>query len=104
MRSARAFVLEAVGAAWDTVRAGDELSLDQRATTVLATLNAARAARAAVDSVFSMAGAGALFDSSPLQRCARDLMAGTQHIILSMNQWKAVGRVLLGNDPATYTL
>jgi indole-3-acetate monooxygenase len=51
-----------------------------------------------------MAGGGALYDSSPMQRCARDLMAGTQHIILSMNQWKTIGRVLLGLDPASYTL
>jgi alkylation response protein AidB-like acyl-CoA dehydrogenase len=104
VQSARAFVVESFGAAWDAVCAGDELSLSQRATTLLATLNAARAGRAGVDSVFGMAGAGALFDSSPLQRCSRDLMAGTQHIILSMNQWKAVGRVVLGLDPATYTM
>jgi alkylation response protein AidB-like acyl-CoA dehydrogenase len=104
VRSARAFALESLGAAWDTVSAGDEVSLAQRATTVLAMLNGARAARAAVDSVFGMAGAGALFDSSPLQRCQRDLMAGTQHIILSMNQWETAGRVLLGLDPASYML
>jgi len=104
VRSARAFVIESVGTAWDTVCAGNELSVAQRATTVLATVNAARAGRASVDSVFGMAGGGALYDSSPMQRCARDLMAGTQHIILSMNQWKTIGRVLLGLDPASYTL
>ena len=104
VRSARAFVLESFGDAWDTVCMGDELSLSQRANNVMATLHAARTARASVDSVFSMAGGGALYDTSPLQRCARDLMAGTQHIILSLNQWKAAGRVLLGLDPATYTL
>lgn len=84
VRSAKAFVVEALGAAWATVCAGDEMTVSQRATTVMATLNAASAARASVDSVFAMAGAGARFDSSPLQLCARDLMAGTQHIILSM--------------------
>ena len=49
--------------------------------------------------VFGMAGAGALFDDNPLQRCARDLMAATQHLALSLGQWKAVGRVLFGLDP-----
>jgi alkylation response protein AidB-like acyl-CoA dehydrogenase len=104
VRSARAFTIESIGAAWDAVCAGDDVSLSQRTATMLATLNAARAARASVDSVFGMAGAGALFDSNPLQRCARDLMAGTQHIALSMNQWKTAGRVLLGLDPASYLL
>jgi alkylation response protein AidB-like acyl-CoA dehydrogenase len=104
VRSARAFIVESLGAAWATACAGDELSLVQRATTVLAILNAARTSRAVVDSVFGMAGAGALFDSSPLQRCARDLMAGTQHLMLGMSQWKAVGRVLSGLDPVSHML
>ncbi len=104
VRSARAFVLESFGDSWATVCAGREVTLSQRATTVLATLNAARAARASAELVFGMAGGGALFDSNPLQRCVRDLMAGTQHIILSMNQWKTAGRVLLGLEPATHTI
>jgi alkylation response protein AidB-like acyl-CoA dehydrogenase len=99
VRAARAFVMESVGSAWDTVMAGDELGLASRATVTLATVNAARSARAAVDAVFGMAGAGALFDENPLQRCARDLMAATQHLALSLGQWKAVGRVLCGLDP-----
>jgi alkylation response protein AidB-like acyl-CoA dehydrogenase len=99
VRAARAFVVDAVGAAWDVVVAGDDLSLSDRASVTLATVNAARSARTAVDSVFGMAGAGALFDDSPLQRCARDLMAATQHLALSLGQWKTVGRVLFGLDP-----
>jgi indole-3-acetate monooxygenase len=104
VRSARAFVVESIGDAWATVCAGDEVTLSQRATTVLATLNAARAARTAIDSALGMAGAGATFDNNLLQRCARDLMAGTQHIALSVDRWKAAGRVLLGHDPGTYTI
>lgn len=102
VRSARAFVVESLSAAFSSVCAGDDVSRPQRTDAVMATLNAARAARAAVDCVFAMAGAGALFANSPLQRCARDLMAGTQHLVLGMNQWKTVGRVLFGLDPASY--
>lgn len=99
VRSARALVVESVGAAWETVLAGDELGVAARADVVLATVNAARSGRAAVDAVFGMAGASALFDDNPLQRCARDLMAATQHLALSLGQWKTVGRVLCGLDP-----
>lgn len=99
VRSARAYVVESIGAAWDTVVAGDDLQMQQRADVTLATVNAARSSRATVDTVFGMAGAGALYDDSPLQRCARDLMAATQHLALSLGQWKTVGRVLCGLDP-----
>ena len=104
VRAARAFVIESVGAAWDTVVAGDELELASRATVTLATVNAARSARAAVDAIFGMAGASALFDDNPLQRCARDLMAANQHLALSLGQWKTVGRVLCGLDPASHMI
>jgi len=104
IRSARAFVIEALGEAWDTVCAGNELSMAQRSTVLLATLNATRSARAVVDMVFGLAGGGALYNSSPLQRCARDLAAGTQHIFFSLEQWKAAGRVLLGRDPGTFMI
>jgi alkylation response protein AidB-like acyl-CoA dehydrogenase len=73
----------------------------QRADVVLSTINAARVGRAAVDTVFSMAGGGAVYDESPIQRCARDLAAGSQHIFFSLGQWRTVGRVLLGLDPDT---
>jgi alkylation response protein AidB-like acyl-CoA dehydrogenase len=75
--------------------------MQQRADVLLSTLNAAQVGRASVDKVFSMAGGGALHDKSPIQRCARDLAAGSQHIFLSLGQWRTVGRVLLGLEPDT---
>jgi hypothetical protein len=36
-----------------------------------------------------------------MQRCARDIEAGTQHIFLGFGQWEAAGRVLFGLDPGT---
>jgi alkylation response protein AidB-like acyl-CoA dehydrogenase len=104
VRAARAFVVESIGDVWATVLAGDEPSLDARALVSLATVNAVQAARAAVGSIFNLAGASALFDDSPLQRCARDLMAASQHLAFSLGQWEAVGRVLCGLDPQTHMI
>jgi alkylation response protein AidB-like acyl-CoA dehydrogenase len=104
VRSARAFVIEALGQAWDTVCAGNELTIAQRAMVKLAALNAARTARATVGQIFGLAGGGALYDNSPLQRCARDVVAGTQHIIFSLDQWKVSGRVFLNQDPETFMI
>jgi alkylation response protein AidB-like acyl-CoA dehydrogenase len=103
VRSARAFFLESLTAMWDSVCAGDEVSMPQRTAVYLAAVNTAQASRAAVESVFGMAGASAVFDSSPLQRCARDVMVGTQHIIWAIGRWKTAGRALLGLDPADVT-
>jgi alkylation response protein AidB-like acyl-CoA dehydrogenase len=104
VRSARAFVVESIGAAYDAVLAGDEVSMAQRADVLGATLHAARSARAAADTVFALAGGGALYDASPLQRCVRDLMAGTQHMFYGAARWKTVARVQLGMDPATFMI
>jgi hypothetical protein len=60
------------------VVAGDEVDLAPRATVTLATVNAiARSRRAAVDAIFGMASASALFDDNPLQPL-RATMAANQ--------------------------
>jgi alkylation response protein AidB-like acyl-CoA dehydrogenase len=54
-----------------------------------------RAGREAVDAVFALAGGGALFDSSVLQRCWRDINAGSHHIFFSSDHAMKVGRAML---------
>jgi alkylation response protein AidB-like acyl-CoA dehydrogenase len=85
LQSARAFAFDVIGEAWDTACAGDPLSLDQRALLQLAAHQAARAAIAAVDGVFRLAGASALYADQPIQRCFRDLHALDTHAFLSAN-------------------
>jgi hypothetical protein len=36
-----------------------------------------------------------------MQRCARDIEAGTQHLFLGFGQWRTAGRVLFGLEPDT---
>lgn len=83
LQSARAFAFDMIGDAWDTACSGDPLSLDQRAQLQLAAHQAVRAAIAAVDGVFRLAGAGALYADQPIQRCFRDLHALDTHTFLS---------------------
>jgi alkylation response protein AidB-like acyl-CoA dehydrogenase len=101
LRAARAYVHDALGGAWQTVLRGDEVTYAQRADAVMAVLNAARTARAVVGEVYAFAGGSAIYDRNPMQRCARDIEAGTQHIFLGLGQWEAAGRVLFGLDPGT---
>lgn len=82
LRAARAFAFEVIGELWDTACAGDPLSLDQRARLSLAAQQAVRASVAAVDGVFRLAGAGAIYADQPLQRCFRDLHALDAHFFV----------------------
>lgn len=96
LRSARAFVLDAVGQVWDFTAAGRESTSEQRALVHLACSNAATQSIRAVDLVCEVAGTSAIFESGPLERCQRDVRVVPQHITVSP-QWNAsAGRVLLG--------
>ncbi len=96
LRSARAFVLEAVGKVWDATAAGLESSAEERAVVHLACSNAVAQSIRAVDLVCEVAGTAAIFESGPLERCQRDVRVVLQHITVSP-QWNgSAGRVLLG--------
>ena len=99
LRSARAFVFEAVGELWAKVLAGTPPTRNDRALVQLACSNAASASVRAVEKVHSAAGASANFLSSPLERCFRDVQVVRQHIMVSPQWIEAAGRALLGLDP-----
>ncbi len=101
LRSARAWVFEAVGELWDDVVAGHEVRREQRALVQLACSNAASASVRAVEKVHRAAGASANFTQSPLERCWRDVAVVRQHIMVSSQWSEAAGRVLLGLDANT---
>ncbi|MGH3852907.1 MAG: acyl-CoA dehydrogenase family protein [Pseudonocardiaceae bacterium] len=96
LRSARAFAFHVIGTLWDTACAGDPLSVDQRAELSLAAQHAVRAAVTAVDDVFRLAGAGAVYADQPLQRCFRDLHTLDTHTFLSAEARARYSRHLLG--------
>lgn len=101
MRSARAFVFDAVGDIWETVQREEPVSLPQRAIARLAGINAAHAAADAVDLCYQAGGATSIHAEGLLQRAFRDVHVATQSIVLSYTGWETVGRVLLGLDPDT---
>ena len=104
LRAARCFMFDALAAAWETSVAGDEITRDQRLAIRLASANAMRAGIEIVDTVFHLAGGGALYDDSPLQRCWRDLHAGSSHIYFSDNHIAKSGKVLLGQPTEEWVM
>lgn len=96
LQSARAFAFDVIGELWDTACAGDPLSIDQLARLSLATQQAVRAAVAAVDGIFRLAGAGAVYADQPIQRCFRDLHTLDTHAFLSADAVARYAKHLLG--------
>jgi alkylation response protein AidB-like acyl-CoA dehydrogenase len=88
LQAARCFVFDAVAESWHTACAGDPPSLAQRTRLQLAIQHAMDSAVAAVDGVFPLAGADAVYSDRPLQRCFRDLHTAKQHIYFSVDSWR----------------
>jgi alkylation response protein AidB-like acyl-CoA dehydrogenase len=57
-----------------------------------------------VDLAYHAAGGSAVFTSSPLQRCFRDVHTATQHVMVQQRALEAAGKVLLGVDADTSML
>jgi alkylation response protein AidB-like acyl-CoA dehydrogenase len=104
VRSGRALLIEATSEVWDAVVAGRPVSVEQRALLRVAATNAVVSSARAVDLVYTAGGASAMYESSPLQRCLRDVHAITQHYAVAPHNHELCGKVLLGAEPDSPTL
>jgi len=96
LRSARAWVVETLEAIAESTASESGASLRARADATAATTNAYEASLDATRFAFRAAGGSALFRSNRLQRCLRDIEAGSQHMVVSDESWERVGQVWLG--------
>jgi alkylation response protein AidB-like acyl-CoA dehydrogenase len=96
LRAARALAVELNERAWATIQTGTPVDLtlqtQLRAVATLVTDVAVDVASQA----FRAAGGGALYQSSVLQRCLRDLQAGAQHLMVSDAAYESLGQLRLG--------
>jgi alkylation response protein AidB-like acyl-CoA dehydrogenase len=99
LRSARAFVLETIDAAWDLAVAGEQLTIESRRDLRLAAAHATFQSVKAVDLMYEAGGGSAIHTSSPLQRCFRDVHVVTQHIMVNRSVYEQTGRLYLGGGP-----
>jgi alkylation response protein AidB-like acyl-CoA dehydrogenase len=95
IRTARAFLTEAVGEAWAASTA-NELTLDRRADLRLATTHAIRQAAQVIDTIYNAAGATAAYEDNLLQRHFQDIHVITQHLQGRLAHYELVGRHWLG--------
>lgn len=104
VRSARTYWYENVEAMWDTALGGSTPSLEERTGVRLASLTVVENCLAAADLMYRLAGTSAVFQSSPLERCWRDVHTAAQHFQVQEGRWETAGRALLGLDPGSPVL
>lgn len=96
LRSARAYCVDAVGAAWTRALGGDPPELRERAALRLSATAATRTAADVARAMYDLGGGASVFDSNPLQRRFRDAHVGTQHAMVAPSTLELAGRVLMG--------
>jgi len=102
--AARSYIYDATAAIFDTVAAGDEATLAQRASYRLAGINAFRAATSVVGRMYEAGGGTALYSRSLLDRQWRDISTITQHAFANERVYGEGGRALMGLDPQSMML
>ncbi|MFY1831553.1 acyl-CoA dehydrogenase family protein [Myxococcus fulvus] len=103
VRSSRALALETIHSLFDEASRGPA-SVRARAELRLAMTHATRSSARAVDLMYEAAGGPAVFHTSALQRCLRDVHTLTQHAMVARPTLELTGGILLGFDPPTPVL
>ena len=104
LRSARAFLHDELAGAWEQAQIGDRIDVAARQRIRLACVHAARSAATATDIVYTLGGGTSVYETSPLQRCLRDVHVTTQHLMVSPRLDEMLGRMFFGLDVDTSTL
>ena len=99
LNAGRAYRSAMITEIWNTVAAGEETTLEQRARCRLAAAHAADSAREAMDLMYRHGGSTSYQRESRLAECWRDLHVVAQAVTLLPEWYPIGGRVLLGMDP-----
>jgi alkylation response protein AidB-like acyl-CoA dehydrogenase len=96
LRSARAFLLEAVAEIWGEAVSTGAIGSDRRALLRLATTHALRLAVEVVDAVYNACGVTSIFEGHPIQRYFQDIHVISQHTQARLAHYELVGKHALG--------
>jgi len=92
-----------VGRQWEIVEQGNVPTTGQIADVWSVALTTGRECRAIVGEMYETAGTSALYTSSLIERCHRDIHAAGQHVVTQRGFLEDTGRVYFGLD-ATHPL
>jgi len=96
--AAHAYLEATLLALWERVQTGHRPTLADRGELWLAATHAGHTAHAAIDVLYTAAGANAVYAASPLDRCLRDARTPLQHVCTQEVNFETGGRVAMGRD------
>jgi len=97
LQAVQAHALATLATVDDAMENGNEFTSRDEAAVAAMTAYCTETAVSAISRLMSFAGAGALFNSSPLQRCFRDAQGSAQHLVASNQSLDRYGAVLLAD-------
>jgi alkylation response protein AidB-like acyl-CoA dehydrogenase len=98
LRAARRLIVGSYEEIWARVQATQLLDIDDRITIRLAATHAIQEAKAVADTAWDLAGATAVFASSPFERRFRDIHTVAQQLQGRFSHYETVGQHMLGLD------
>ena len=101
LQAGRAFLRDAMSELMAATGDGGDRLVRSRATLRTACTYAAESAIGILERVSAAAGAVAIFETSLLERCVRDVQAAVKHAAMSSNNYVVSGRLSLGLAPGT---
>jgi len=99
LRSAGAWLVEVLEAAWDTAERTGEIGMDERAWIRLATTSAIHRAKEVAEWAYHEAGASAIMIGGPFERRMRDIHASAQQVQGRTSHLEMCGQHFLGMNP-----
>ena len=96
--AAEALLAQRAALQWGRAQRG-ELGPAAQPDSVLAGIWVTHAAVRICDSGFTLAGASALYDASPIQRRMRDMHAAAQHAVVQKQNYQNLGALLVAPPP-----
>lgn len=101
LRSARAFFFDSAETSWRTIMSGDPILPADANLLRLSATHAAHTCAEVVMEAYKMAGIGAIYRESRMQRLVRDSIVVTQHAFLGEGTYDAAGALFVGIPPVT---
>jgi alkylation response protein AidB-like acyl-CoA dehydrogenase len=98
-RSSRAYLYQTLSDKWGKTLAGEKLSLDDKASLLLAAAHTNQTCLQAVDMIYSAAGSTAIYTRSKLEHYFADAQVIRQHGFANESRYETAAQIFLGLSP-----
>lgn len=99
LRAARAWFYQSIDDAWNSILAGDAVSIEQTNMLRLSSTHATRVAADVARTAQMLSGMSGVYRTSPLSRFVNDTQVITQHAFMGDMTYQNAGAIFFGNKP-----